>query len=599
MPQAKRSPKRGLLTRILSGFLLLIVLGASLAGGWLRSEDFQRRAKAELVRIIERETGEHFYVDRIQIGLLPPAIVFQQPRLQHHDDEEVIVRAEELRAPFVFRNNRPAIGTVHLIKPFLEINIDRDGKLKEFQRRVAPKNPTRLTELPWGNLSVVDGSFSVRLPTGSIDISDFNLTPTAVHTGYLSLQVDLAIGPFSDSAFVQVPNLTTGPREINVPHLLVQSRAATVTGFGNYPVGGELNGTIHFQTQLDDYTAFIEPPRAFRGDANIDAHITGHPSDLKVGLTGHVEELSIDSPGVLIDVVRYDLGDASIVAQLQRDGARVENLTLDWGSLGSITAWGSVDRDFNLTDGHILAEGIALSHLLRNLDAAYTPWVDMNADVEIVASGPLKPLQLDGNFDLAISDLSVANGPLLADHTKIVLAMSRGHAMGSINVDTDGLVLKARSVVLPRSSGDLVASIGFRPRGPLDVRINLVNTDLRDVAPMNDLDLRGKGSLTGRIWGPFNRLQFEGYGDLRDFSVAGIPYADRLIAELRSPNMKSLILENARATKGASHYGGSIGLDFKPTFSMRTDLELHRGRVEDILGMFIDLEGVTGNMVEA
>ena len=546
MPQAKRSPKRGLLTRILSGFLLLIVLGASLAGGWLRSEDFQRRAKVELVRIIERETGEHFYVDRIQIGLLPPAIVFQQPRLQHHDDEEAIVRAEELRAPFVFRNNRPAIGTVHLIKPFLEINIDRDGKLKEFQRRVAPKNPTRLTELPWGNLSVVDGSFSVRLPTGSIDISDFNLTPTAVHTG-TSLQVDLAIGPFN-SAFVQVPNLTTGPREINVPHLLVQSRAATVTGLRQLSRGWRAKRHHPFSDPTRRLHSLHRAPlRAFRGDANIDAHITGHPSDLKVGLTGHVEELSIDSPGVLIDVVRYDLGDASIVAQLQRDGARVENLTLDWGSLGSITAWGSVDRDFNLTDGHILAEGIALSHLLRNLDAAYTPWVDMNADVEIVASGPLKPLQLDGNFDLAISDLSVANGPLLADHTKIVLAMSRGHAMGSINVDTDGLVLKARSVVLPRSSGDLVASIGFRPRGPLDVRINLVNTDLRDVAPMNDLDLRGKGSLTGRIWGPFNRLQFEGYGDLRDFSVAGIPYADRLIAELRS-NMKSLILENARAT---------------------------------------------------
>ena len=148
----------------------------------------------------------------------------------------------------------------------------------------------------------------------------------------------------------------------------------------------------------------------------------------------------------------------------------------------------------------------------------------------------------------------------------------------------------------PRSTGDLVADIGFKPRGPLDLRINLINTDLRDVAPMNDLALTGRGSLAGRIWGRFNRLQFEGYGDMRDFSVAGIPYADRLITELRSPNMKSLIFENARATKGESNYSGSLAMDFKPTFTMNTDLTLDRGRAEDILGMFIDLDGITGNM---
>jgi hypothetical protein len=597
MPQAPRRIRRTLLTRLLSASVLLIVIGATLVGGWLRSEDFQRRAQLLLLEAIEGETGEHFYVDRVQIALVPPGIVVQEPRLQHHEDEEVIIRADKVTVPFTFRGNRPAIGTLRVDSPFLELNLDADGKLKEFQRRTAPKTkPSPLRELPWSNLDIRDGAFSLILPDGRVDITGFQIQPTGAHTGDLGFQVELAIGPFSDLADISVPGMTLGPRQIVVPEMYVQSRAATVTGHGDYTVGSEIDGVVNFHTNLADYTAFVEAPRAFRGEADIDLHLEGSPANLKVGLTGHVENLSVDTPGLLVDVVRYDLGNASVVAQISQDGLTVEKAMVDWGSLGSISAWGEINRDLQLSDGHIMAENLAFEPLLRNLDAAYTPWVGMIADVEISASGPLKPLSLDGDFDLAIADLAVASGPLLSENANMVIEMRRGHARGSLNLNPDRIVLNARKVVTPRSSGDLVADIGFKPRGPLDLRINLVSTDLRDVAPMNDLALTGRGSLAGRIWGPFNRLQFEGYGDMRDFSVAGIPYADRLITELRSPNMKSLIFENARATKGESHYSGSLAMDFKPTFTMTTDLQLTRGRAEDILGMFVDLEGITGNM---
>ncbi|MEO0606425.1 MAG: hypothetical protein AAF211_33670, partial [Myxococcota bacterium] len=98
--------------------------------------------------------------------------------------------------------------------------------------------------------------------------------------------------------------------------------------------------------------------------------------------------------------------------------------------------------------------------------------------------------------------------------------------------------------------------------------------------------------------GPFNQLQIDGEGHLWGFEVLGVPYADELIARVRSPEMKSLHLEDAVARRGSTTYRGRYSIDFRSPLSMSTDITFDGGRIEDVIGMFVDLEGgLTGNLV--
>src|SRR5690606_24347631 len=120
--------------------------------------------------------------------------------------------------------------------------------------------------------------------------------------------------------------------------------------------------------------------------------------------------------------------------------------------------------------------------------------------------------------------------------------------------------------------------------------------DLADFRPLGGADLQGKGWVSGRMWGDFNALQLAGEGDLNDFEVVGIHFADRLIADVASPRMQTIELTNARAQVGSTHYGGAYALDFREQLAMNADLVFERGRIEDLIGVFVDIEGLRGDM---
>ncbi|MEO1367627.1 MAG: hypothetical protein AAFX50_10660, partial [Acidobacteriota bacterium] len=52
------------------------------------------------------------------------------------------------------------------------------------------------------------------------------------------------------------------------------------------------------------------------------------------------------------------------------------------------------------------------------------------------------------------------------------------------------------------------------------------------------------------------------------------------------------------ARRGSTTYRGRYSIDFRSPLSMSTDITFDGGRIEDVIGMFVDLEGgLTGNLV--
>jgi hypothetical protein len=60
--------------------------------------------------------------------------------------------------------------------------------------------------------------------------------------------------------------------------------------------------------------------------------------------------------------------------------------------------------------------------------------------------------------------------------------------------------------------------------------------------------------------------------------------------------MKSLELHDARAVRGVTPYSGAFRMDFRPPVSMDTDVTFAPGRVEDLVGAFVDIDGLSGGL---
>ncbi|MEQ1500899.1 MAG: translocation/assembly module TamB domain-containing protein [Myxococcota bacterium] len=606
-PKRPRAPLRlvGLLFRRVVQILLLAVLVAiALAVGWLRSPDFQERAIRVVETGIERELGEPVTLTRVRVGFWRPHVDVDGFHVFSGTTGDTILSAERIRIPLALTWRGPKIGELDLQRPTVHLHVEADGKLREFQNRHPLPGRPKMKELPFTSIRIVDGSVTVEHPQGSVTLDAISTVPVGGKTD-LSAELALKVRDLEDHAAIRWTGLGIGPDAIDIPSLALDLAALDVTGRAHVPLTGPLSADLSASVALDAIEPLLKPPRKAHGRVDVDLRVEGTTADPTLYVSAAGWDLGADMPGVFTPLLTYELHDMTASAVVRKSGIHLDQLVLPWAG-GKIVAWGDITPDKRLVNGHVTMEDVSLAPLLQAFDAAPTPWVNFSSDAEIVVEGDLQPLKLDGTFELGVADLHVGNGPLVTvtgepNHTSgLMLDMPTGYAEGRITLEKDHVLLDAtgssRAVRGPRSSGTALVDIGFGPRGPLDLQFDLVNGDLEDFTPLADVELKGKGRVSGRIAGPFNKLQFDGDGDIVDFSVLGIQYADHLVAKLHSPDMKSIYLTEAQAELGSSTYHGRYGIDFKPPISMTTAIEIDRGRVEDLVGMFVDLEGLKGDL---
>ncbi|MBA2322427.1 MAG: hypothetical protein H0V89_14880, partial [Deltaproteobacteria bacterium] len=510
-----------------------------------------------------------------------------------------IASVERIRIPFVLRNGGPAIGRLQLQRPVVQLHVGEDGKLQELckpspdeEKREA--NP--LKRLPFGSLDVVDGAVRLYHPKFEASIEDLDVTPVDGPVSRISADLRVAMNGLDTTTRFTWNEVVLGPEVIEVPDLEIRSDLLTLDGPVRVALGGDLDIALTGEIHLEELTPALVAPRQSHGEGAFDLTISGPPSDPTFEIAAVITGFGLDLPGKFTPLLTYELGHLVASITATKTHVHVEQATASWGETGKLTVWGDIDvPGKRLIEGHAVGSRISLAHLLRAFDAAPNPWVDMSTDLETTLSGPLVPLELTGPFEYLVADLVVADRPVDQPNRELMLDIPWGRASGELVLLKDHVVLTIDEVVTPRNQGDGVVDIGFGPKGPLDLTATLWDADLADFQPLRGVDLTGHGTVSGRMCGPFDEVQFEGLAELQDFSVLGIPYADHITARLFSPRLKTIELHDAKVVRGKSSYGGTFEMGFKP-LTMDTDIRIDRGRIEDMVGMFVDLEGLKGDL---
>jgi hypothetical protein len=575
---------------LLAAFVVLV--------SWTRSEDFQRRTVNLLESVVEDTSGEEATINEVRVKFWPPAIEVDGFHLYNTITSDTIVSVERARVPVVLRDGGLKIGKLTLQRPRVELHIAKDGKLREFRNKKTPEpgGPKRpLTELPWSSVAVSDGGFRLYFPDGSVAIDHLNLDPTPQGLTDLTAKLRVVYRDLDERSELSLPGITLGPKRIDIPDLKVRTAPLTIEGHVRHPFGEALDVDLNIRSDLEAINPALPPPRKAHGQIEMDLRVEGTLQDPSATVSLVGQGLEAEVPGIFWPIITYRVGDVAAAATATRDGIDLEKLSLYWLD-GTLTAWGHITPDLRLENGHVVGDRVSLEHVLKSFDAAPTPWIDMTTDLEIAWAGTLKPLRLEGNFDFLVAELQVGDRPISDPEVQLMLDVPQAYAQGTLVMEKDHILMTAPQVQGPRSRGGMICDIGFGPRGPLDLKVDLHHADLRDFQPLKGVGLTSRGAISGHFWGPFNKIQFEGQGDVTDFSVLDIPYADRMKTRLRSVDMKSIELLDANADKGQSTYVGDFKMDFRPGLRMDTEVRVHDGRIEDIVGIFVDLPGMRGDM---
>ena len=452
------------------------------------------------------------------------------------------------------------------------------------------------------------------------DVLEHRPDRLAIKIGINDLHQHLAGGEraVSPARFAQVYEelLEHTGRELGCPLLLITPFYISVDGAEN-PNGAQVLGRAQVDLQgvvdvaasvhseLPALNALLGEPRALDGTADVDILISGAPTDPVAEVTALVREAQLTLPGAQVPVVHYAFGDVTAQALVTRDAIQVLQAEVCFRGLerchdpddpDRIVASATIRPDLSLEDGEVIAEGVSLAHILRKMGAAPNPWTDFTGDAELSLEGTLNPLELDGPFEMVIADWRTTGGPVDQPQSTETLVIPRASARGNIALRKDHLFADAPLVTGPSSRGRATVRVGFGPKGPLDLRANLTHADLSDFAPLGGSELGGIGTMSGRLWGPFNELQFAGQGDIEDFTVIGIDWADQLTARLASPDMKRIEVLDATARVGDTPYTGSYILGFQDPMWMDMDIAIPDGHVRDLVHLFLDLDGIDGGV---
>lgn len=621
-----------LIRRTLVGLgLVLVSLGFA-----VQTDLFSRQAARLLENLVAELTGERVLIGGVRINVLKrrasvEGVVVSHVSQDPAQDGATIAAVERIVVVLGLRDGAPNLKLLEIDRPSVHLHLDAGG-LREFQKLQAgaPADPDAAPadQFPWERLRIVDAALTLDTRGGTLELEGLDLQPEhGQSTMSLGLErVAVRMGEIAQEAHgVSSPGLVLTPSHVKIPVLNIAfrpERVRVVPGLSGDPdatggvvdrppgwaeppslsvrgaleadLAGALVGDLHVDGQLSGWNAALPDSVAMDGALSADVTLRGTVAapTLSGGLRlpdGRVWN-RFDSGHTFI----YELGDLAVAWRLDDRVVVLEPFTDQWAD-GAVELRGTVDLTSLALQCSVTGESLSLARALQVLGANSHPWVDFNADLEAQMAGTLDPLQLAGSFELVMIDLGVNAGPMDDPGADPILRIPAVSLDGELRVNDRNFRILAHRIASASSSGSAAATIGYSADGPLDVVFDLEPMDLALLRPLYDIDLMGKGRVSGRLWGPYSDLYAAGEVDVADFEVLAIPFADHLVTPITS-DLRTLDLPQLSAHKGASRYTGSVGMSFLSPFSMDIQLLLNDTTVEDVAGMFLEIPGLTGHM---
>lgn len=303
-----------------------------------------------------------------------------------------------------------------------------------------------------------------------------------------------------------------------------------------------------------------------------------------------------ESPRLTAEVagtgLRYGkLTPGEVSARLAWEGKQltVESLSIPVGKSGKLLARGKVDLSARLpVDLELKAEGVSFA---RVLEKAGVPgaWVDFTAKGDAHLQGTLLPRpELQGEVSLSHERFTLATRPYdaPAEQGRTILTYAGGAARGQVRIGPERVQF---SNVVLESAGSQVrgeASIPYEPARGLRVS-GQADLALEDFGAIAELAWAGRGSASFQVEGPPDKVQARAEMSLRDFKLwdfnlgvlqGRLEYREDV---LRFPSLAG--------QKGRTAYNGSAALTFGRALHARAEVQVPRGRTEDLVDVLAGL----------
>jgi autotransporter translocation and assembly factor TamB len=573
--------------------LLAAVLSVVLVA---RTEWAARRLADVLATVIETQTGERAVIGAVWVYPEAARVRVEGLVVTHRSDDpdndgQPVAAVDWADVSLRLDGWRPAIGDVTLMRPVVRLHID-EGGLRELPGLT--QGSSQMGEsFPWGRLRVRGGD--VRVSGAAWTVSLVGLRGRSSGAGPTTVRiadVELRAGELSlHTEGLLLDDLVVTPAVLRLPTTEINFDGVDVVGDAAVRWGGPVQANFGVKADLSVLNPLVGPDASLLGTLHADVGVEGTTDDPWIGgaissddlvvVSGPAEAPRQRAPGPLRGGWRVE-------------GARVvlEALQVGW-ERGALAVDGSIDLTTLGVYLVVSAEGLSLAEGLRRGGVSDHPWVDLELDLEAHVAGRLNPLALAGTADLAIINVDVRGGPIDDPSEGSILRLPVARLVADLEIDPDVVRINARRLATRRSHGSVDARILFGPETTLDILVNLPRVALDELRPLGGLDLGGTAAVTARLTGPGRALGIAGTIDGRDVSIAGVPIADRLRTPVRVVDMRHLRFEGFDGAWRAVDYGGQLDVDFRAE-GMPLDLQLllHRGRVNDLVGMFLDVPGL-------
>lgn len=567
---------------------LLLAVRSDLAAGLL--------ARA-IEQAAEAATGEDVTVGRVEVGYLPLEVAVRGLVVTHPPTGDVIATVGAIIVAPGLDGVRPVLRTLTLDAPQVALHVDADG-LREFRSLAKGQGGGGSGELPWRELVVRDGLFTVALDGARVEVRDIDATPrpdgrTDIALGAVRVQAGAVE---QEAVDVRFPGVLLAGDRVYVPRFDIRFPALTLDGRLAAQAGGPLGGDLAARLDLAALTgADPAAPRA-EGVIGLDATIGGTSDAPEVGGAFSSRDLVIWRMDSARRVVATRVGDTEgpwryDPAGDAPDAVDVGPLAMRWAE-GTLGVTARVEPATRALSGVVTAEGVHLARILQSVAVAPTPWVDLTGDVEVHVTGSVAPFRVEGPFEVAVSDFVVRDGPIDA-RSDTILAIPSGSVIGRVEVDLRHLVLEGR-VVSGTSAGRARADIGFAGYGPLRVDVDFPKLDLSVLRPLGDAELGGIATVQGWLGGRYDApMRAEATLSVQDPVVLGLPIADQMVAELDS-DLVRLHLGDIRALLGRTAWQGDFEIAFTDPMTIDTQIYVREGRIHDLAGVFLDIGPADG-----
>ncbi|WP_338023531.1 translocation/assembly module TamB domain-containing protein [Archangium primigenium] len=567
--------------------VLLLVLGTVLLLRTRTAWDaLCSQARRHLPALIGLEVG----IGQCEVDPLGQRLVLRDVSLTQKGQDTPLLAADvaeiQLGLPTPFSGQFP-IDQVRIQRPRLVLDLSRPRPPREDAPGTCPLVPLRRLRL--GRLAITGAEVKLVLPEGrQVELSELDVN-LRERWGEEEFEVEgrrglVRLGPGRELVLGRLA--LSGGLDVDEALLEVDRAEATLDDV-TVNISGRVERLCEPVLALD--AQVFLPLRTLSRVGVLPAPAQGHLwTRLTINGRPEAPTVSAELSGSGLVYDKYTPGALSARLVYSGDQVTVEQMRVPIGQ-----------GELRLTGTLGLRPGLPVSVNLETRDASFGrileksgltgSWVDFPATAKAHLSGTLWPrFSVSGDLDFHHGRFTLASRAFDAPANKglTFLTYERGHVRSRLALLPDRVTFSEVQIDTGRSriGGDV--TLFFEAHKGMTVRAG-GDVDLSDFGHIAGLAWAGRGTVSTTVEGPYANVRIGAELSLRDFDFWNFDLG--VVQGRVTYHDKVMGLPMFSGQKGRTQYFGNAALTFGRALHLRTEVQVPRGRIEDIIDVIAPL----------